>query len=43
VKTPLKNLVDKETSIAELFGQAEAHELEQQMIQAIDTQQRINY
>jgi AraC-like DNA-binding protein len=42
VKTPLKNLVDKETSIAELFGQAEAHELEQQMIQAIDTQQRIN-
>lgn len=42
VKTPLEKLVDKETPISELFGQAEAHELEQQMIQAIDTQQRIN-
>lgn len=42
VKTPLENLVDKETPIAELFGQAEANELEQQMIQAIDTQQRIS-
>jgi hypothetical protein len=35
-------LVDKETPIAELFGKAEANELEQQMLQAIDTQQRIN-
>lgn len=42
VKTPLKNLVDKETPITELFGQAEANELEQRMIQAVDTQQRIN-
>lgn len=41
VKTPLEQLVDKETPIAELFGQEEADELEQQMIQAIDTQQRI--
>ena len=42
VKMPLENLVDKETPIANLFGQTEANELEQQMIQAIDTQQRIN-
>lgn len=42
VKTPLKNLVDKETPISELFGQAEALELERQMNQAIDSQQRIN-
>jgi hypothetical protein len=42
VTMPLENLVDKETPIAELFGHAEANELEQQMIQAIDTQQRIN-
>lgn len=42
VKTTLENLVDKETPIAELFGQAEANELEQHMIQAINTQQRIN-
>ncbi len=41
VKTPLEQLVDKETPIAELFGQKEADELEQQLIQAIDTQQRI--
>lgn len=41
VKTPLENLVDKETPISELFGQAEAYELEQQMIQAINTRQRI--
>jgi YesN/AraC family two-component response regulator len=41
VHTPLENLVDKETPIAELFGQAEAYELEQQMDQAFDTQQRI--
>lgn len=42
VKTPLENLVDKETPIEELFGRAEAEELEQQMLQAIDTQQRID-
>jgi hypothetical protein len=42
MKTPLEKLVDKETPIAELFGQAEAIELEQQMIQAVDTQERIN-
>jgi len=42
VKTTLENLVDKETPTAELLGQAEANELEQQIIQAIDTQQRIN-
>ena len=38
VQTPLKNLVDKETPISELFGQEEAYELEQQMINAIDSQ-----
>jgi len=42
VKTSLDNLVDKETPLAELFGQAEANELEQQMIQATDSQERIN-
>lgn len=42
VKIPLENLVDKETPIAELFGQAEANELEQQINQAIDTRQRID-
>ena len=41
VKTPLENLVDQETPISDLFGLVEASELEQQMIQAIDTQQRI--
>ncbi|MFM9946648.1 MAG: DUF6597 domain-containing transcriptional factor [Saprospiraceae bacterium] len=42
VNTPLEDLVDKETPISELFGQAEAYELEQQMTQAIDAQQRID-
>lgn len=42
VKSPLENLVDKETPITELFGEAEANELERQMIQAIDTQKRID-
>lgn len=42
VKIPLKNLVDKEIPISELFEQSEAYELEQQMIQAIDTQKRID-
>jgi hypothetical protein len=42
VQTPLKNLVDKEIPISELFGPEEAFELEQQMTNAIDSQQRIN-
>lgn len=42
VKTPLEKLVDKETPLSELFGQEEANELEQQMIQADGTQQRID-
>lgn len=41
VKTSLENLVDKETPIAEIFEQAEAFELEQQMNQSIDSEQRI--
>ncbi|RYG11329.1 MAG: AraC family transcriptional regulator [Chitinophagaceae bacterium] len=39
---PLNNLVNKETPIAELFGEATAFDLEQKIINAIDTQQRIN-
>jgi hypothetical protein len=42
VTMPLENLVDKEVSISELFGQVEAHILEQQMTQADDTRQRID-
>ena len=42
VHTPLEKLVDKETPLSELFGPAEAYELEQQMVNAIDSQQRIN-
>lgn len=42
VKMPLEKLVDKETPISELFGQVEAYKLEQQMIQAVDTRQRID-
>ncbi|MEN7548160.1 helix-turn-helix domain-containing protein [Rapidithrix thailandica] len=42
VEIPLENLVDKETPISGLFEQAEAYELEQQMVQAIDTQERID-
>lgn len=42
VKTPLENLVDKETPISKLFEPTESYELEQQMIQAIDTQKRID-
>jgi AraC-like DNA-binding protein len=42
VKMPLENLVDKETPISELFGQVEADILEQQMIKATDTRQRID-
>jgi AraC-like DNA-binding protein len=42
VTRPLENLVDKETPISELFGQEVADILEQQMIQAADTKQRID-
>ena len=41
VNTPLETLVDKETPIAELFGQSEASELEQQITTATNTEQRI--
>jgi len=41
VNTPLEKLVDKETPIAELFGQTAADELEQQIIHAKGTRQRI--
>jgi hypothetical protein len=42
VKMPLDNLVDQEIPISELFGQLETNELEHKMIQAVDTQHRIN-
>lgn len=42
IKTPLENLADKEIPISELFGQEDGTELEQQMIGAVDSQQRIN-
>lgn len=41
IKIPLKNLENKETPIAEIFGQKTADELEQQIIHAAGTQQRI--
>jgi|SRR5690554_2148534 len=41
VTMPIKNLANKETPIAELFGQPTADELEQKIIHATDTQQRI--
>ncbi|MDF3026629.1 MAG: AraC family transcriptional regulator [Fluviicola sp.] len=41
IKTPLKDLENKETPIAEIFGQTTANELEQQIIHAAGTQQRI--
>jgi AraC-like DNA-binding protein len=41
IKTPLKNLENKETPIAELFGPSTAGELEQKIIHAASTQQRI--
>lgn len=41
VKTPLEKLVDNETPISELFEPKEAFELEQKMIKASDTQERI--
>jgi hypothetical protein len=41
IKTPLKNLENKETPITGLFGQSTAIELEQKIVHATDTQQRI--
>lgn len=41
VATPINNLVNKETAIAALFGQSTADGLEQQIIHAATTQQRI--
>jgi AraC-like DNA-binding protein len=42
VMTPIKNLADKETPLVELFGQKPSEELEQRMIQATNTKERIN-
>lgn len=39
--TPLKNLVDKETPIENLFGEIQANELEQRILHATNTQERI--
>ena len=41
VTTPIKNLANKETPIAELFEQSTADELEKKVIHATNTQQRI--
>lgn len=41
VATPLKDLVDKETPVENLFGKDSARELEEKMVHATDTQQRI--
>ena len=41
VTTPIKNLANKETPIAQLFGEKPAKELEQKIIQATDTKERI--
>lgn len=41
IKKPLKSLENKETPIAELFGQSTADELEQKIIHASGTPQRI--
>lgn len=41
IKTPLKNLENKETPIAALFGETMANELEQKIIMAKDTSERI--
>ncbi len=42
VNIPIKNLANKETPIAVLFGEKLAHELEQKIIQASNSKQRIN-
>lgn len=41
VTTPIKKLANKETSIELLFGEKPAKELEQEIIQATDTKERI--
>lgn len=41
INIPLKKLENKETPIAELFGKSKADALEQKIIHATDTQQRI--
>jgi hypothetical protein len=41
VTTSIKNLANKETPIAELFEETTANELEQKIIKATNTQQRI--
>ena len=41
ISDPIKNLVNKETPIVDLFGEAAANELEQKIIKARDTEQRI--
>ena len=41
ISTPIRNLVNKETPIAQLFGEVTANELEQRIINATDIQQRI--
>lgn len=41
VSEPIKNLVNKETPIASLFEEKIAKELEQKIIKAVDTKQRI--
>ncbi len=42
IQTPLKDLVDRETPIVQLFEKTQAEELEQHMAHAKDTQERIN-
>ncbi|RXK14069.1 AraC family transcriptional regulator [Halarcobacter mediterraneus] len=42
IQTLLKDLVDKETPISQLFEKTQAEELEQHMAHAKDTQERIN-
>jgi hypothetical protein len=41
IETPIKSLSDKETSLAELFGEKVAQALEQQIVQAQDTKTKI--
>lgn len=41
VREPIKNLANKETPISHLFGETTANELEQKIIKAKDTKQRI--
>jgi transcriptional regulator GlxA family with amidase domain len=43
IQKPLKSLENKETPLAELFGQAEADQLEQNIIHARNTEERISH